>query len=201
MSAYDVALFLHLLGVVTLFAAIALVQGAGLCLRRAASAEQVRLWIGWTRSAAPLFPVALLVVVASGLFMAADSWSLSTPWIAVAIVSVIVLGGIGGIVQGMRFRTIGSAAATTENGPLPPRLRQLIAAPALWITVFTADVGTIGILWTMATKPGWIGSIAAVVGPAIVGAFAGFRAAHAAQRAARRARPVRRSPEAADAQP
>jgi hypothetical protein len=79
MTAYALALFAHLLGVVTLFAAIALVETAGIRLRRAATVEQVRLWVDLTRSAAPLFPVAVLTVLGSGLFMAADSWTFNTP--------------------------------------------------------------------------------------------------------------------------
>jgi hypothetical protein len=173
MTAYELALFAHLLGVVTLFAAIALVESAGIRLRRAASVEQVRLWVGLTRSAAPLFPVSLLAVLGSGLFMAADSWTFTTPWVVVAIVAVVVLGGIGGAVQGRYFAAIARTAAATEDGPVPQRLSELIAAPALWVAVVAPDVGALGILWTMAIKPGWTGSIVAVAGLAMVGAIAG----------------------------
>ena len=58
MTAYELALFAHLLGVVTLFAAIALVEAAGARLRRSADVQHVRLWVNLTRTAAPLFPVA-----------------------------------------------------------------------------------------------------------------------------------------------
>jgi hypothetical protein len=182
MTAYELALFAHLLGVVTLFAAIALVESAGIRLRRAASVEQVRLWVGLTRSAAPLFPVAVLTVLGSGLFMAADSWTFSTPWVVVAIVAVVVLGGIGGAVQGRYFAAIARAAAATEDGLVPQRLSELIAAPALWVAVVAPDVGAVGVLWTMATKPGWTGSIVAVAGLAMIGAIVGAtRSSHQRQ--------------------
>ena len=42
------------------------------------------------------------------------------------------------------------------------------------MAIVTPDVATLGILWTMATKPGWTGSIVAVAGLAIVGALAGY---------------------------
>jgi hypothetical protein len=174
MTAYEVALFAHLLGVVTLFAAIALVETAGARLRRAASVEHVRLWVDLTRSAAPLFPVALVTVLGSGLFMTADSWTFTTPWVVVATATVVVLGGIGGGVQGLRLAGIGRTAAAAQDGPVPQHLAELIAAPALWVAIVTPDVATLGILWTMATKPGWTGSIVAVAGLAIVGALAGY---------------------------
>jgi hypothetical protein len=174
MTAYELALFAHLVGVVTLFAAIALVQTAGARLRRAAKVQHVRLWVDLTRTAAPLFPVALLTVLASGLFMAADFWSFTTPWVVVAIAGVIVMGGIGGSVQGRYFAAIGRTARATEDGPVPQSLSELIAAPALWVSVAAPDVGTLGILWTMAIKPGWTGSIVAVAGMAMLGAIVGY---------------------------
>ena len=174
MTAYEIALFTHLLGVVTLFAAIALVETAGARLRRAGNVQHVRLWVDLTRTAAPLFPVALLTVLGSGLFMAADSWTFTTPWVVVAIAGVIVMGGIGGSVQGRHFAAIGRTARATEDGPVPQHLSELIAAPAVWVSVAAPDVGTLGILWTMAIKPGWTGSIVAVAGMAMLGAIAGY---------------------------
>jgi hypothetical protein len=135
MTGYELALFTHLLGVVTLFAAIALVETAGARLRRAANVQHVRLWVDLTRTAAPLFPVALLTVLGSGLFMAADSWTFTTPWVVVAIAGVIVMGGIGGIVQGRYFAAIGRTARATEDGPVPQPLGEFIAAPALWVSI------------------------------------------------------------------
>lgn len=174
MTAYEFALFAHLLGVVTLFAAIALIETASARLRRAASVEHVRLWVELTRSTAPLFPVALVTVLGSGLFMTADSWTFDTPWVVVATAGVVVLGGIGGSVQGLRLATIGRTAAAAQDGPVPQNLTELIAAPALWMAVVAPDVATLGILWTMATKPGWTGSMVAVVGLAMVGAVADY---------------------------
>ena len=174
MAAYNVALFAHLVGVVTLFAAIALVETAGARLRRAASVEHVRLWVELTRSAAPVFPVALVTVLGSGLFMTADAWTFTTPWVAVAIAGVVVLGGIGGGVQGLRFAAVGRTAAAAQDGPVPRNLAELIAAPALWVAVVAPDVATLGILWIMAVKPGWTGSVAAFAGPAMLGALAGY---------------------------
>jgi hypothetical protein len=174
MTAYELALFTHLLGVVTLFAAIALVETAGARLRRAANVQHVRLWVDLTRTAAPLFPVALLTVLGSGLFMTADSWTFTTPWVVVAIAGLIVMGGIGGSVQGRYFAAIGKTSRATEDGPVPQRLSELIAAPAVWVSVAAPDAGALGILWTMATKPGWTGSIVAVAGMAMLGAIAGY---------------------------
>jgi hypothetical protein len=68
-------------------------------------------------------------------------------------------------VQGRYFATIGRTSRATEDGPIPPRLSEFIAAPA---------VGALGILWTMAIKPGWTGSIVAVGGMAMLGAIAGY---------------------------
>ncbi|MCE3274897.1 MAG: hypothetical protein K0R13_752 [Propionibacteriaceae bacterium] len=62
----------------------------------------------------------------------------------------------------------------TKDGPIPRRLSEFIAAPAVWVSVAAPDAGALGILWTMAIKPGWTGSIDAVAGMAMLGAIAGY---------------------------
>ncbi len=68
MTGYTAALFVHLLGVVTLFAGIALQQSGAARLRAATSADEVRLWIGFLRPTAATFPAAVGVgLVGRGL--------------------------------------------------------------------------------------------------------------------------------------
>src|SRR5712691_12354665 len=66
MTGYTAALFVHLLGVVTLFAGIALQQSGAARLRAATTADEVRLWIGFLRPTAATFPAAVVILVGSG---------------------------------------------------------------------------------------------------------------------------------------
>ena len=164
----------HLVGVITLFAAIGLVEAAGIRLRRAATVTHIRIGVDLTRSAPPLFPVALLTVLGSGLFMTADSWSFTTPWVVAAIVCGRGLGWDRWQCAWRVLRRDATTAEAAEDDSVPHRLSELIAAPALWVAVVAPDAAAVGILGAMATKPGWTGSIVAVAGLAVVGAIAGF---------------------------
>lgn len=172
MRAYDFALFFHLLGVVTLFAAVTLVQAGGARLRRAATVEHLRLWLGLARPARVMFPVAGLLLLATGLFMTAEAWTFATPWVAVSIV-VLVGIAVGGGVQGRHFAEIGAAAAGVDEEALPSGLARLVGRPAPWRLGFAMNGAAVGILWLMTTKPGWLGSVTVALGLTAIGAIVG----------------------------
>lgn len=172
-QAYDVVLFAHLLGVVTLFAAVTLMQAGGARVRRAATVEHLRLWLGLIRPVRVMFPVASLLLLATGLFMAAEAWTFATPWVAVSIVGLVGISAVGGAVQGRHLAAIGVAAAGVDEEHVPSGLAQLVAQPAPWRFGFAANGAAVGILWLMTTKPGWLGSVAVVLGLTAVGAIVG----------------------------
>lgn len=174
MRAYDVALFIHLLGVITLFVAMGLVQRGGAGVRTAATVEHLRLWLGLVRTTQRMFPAAIVLLLASGLFMTADAWTFTTPWVVVALVGLAAVAALGGVVVGRGFAAIGEAAARAGEGALPADLAGLIARRGLWFSASALNGAAIGILWLMATKPGWTVSVAAVCALAVLGGIVGF---------------------------
>ncbi len=54
-TGYNVGLFFHLLGVVTLFGGVTIIQLGGARLRAAATIEEVRLWLGLLRMTGAMF--------------------------------------------------------------------------------------------------------------------------------------------------
>jgi hypothetical protein len=117
MSAYRTALFFHLLGVITLFAGVVLQQRGAAGLRGATTTGGIRFWMRVLRPSALAFPVALAVLLASGLYMATQAWSLATPWIATGFWTLLFMGVVGGTVVRRQFVAIEKASA---------------AAPAAW---------------------------------------------------------------------
>jgi hypothetical protein len=114
-TAQGVALFIHLLGVITLFIAIGLLQRGGARLRASSTVEEMRLWLGLVQTTRRMFPAALLLILLSGLYMTDQSWTFDTPWIIVAIVSVVIMGALGGAVVGRGFAAIGRATSGTGS--------------------------------------------------------------------------------------
>jgi uncharacterized membrane protein len=173
MTIYEVALFVHLLGVITLFIAFGIGQRAGQRARQAESVEQLRLWMSLIQTTGTMFPSAWVMILAGGLYMTADVWSFDTPWVVVALVSVLVMAIVGFAVPGRQLREVGMAAGSADAGPLSPELKALLARPALWTVMTASNAVSLGILWLMVSKPGWVASILIVVVLAVIGAAGG----------------------------
>jgi hypothetical protein len=177
---YNVVLFVHVLGVVTLFAAFSATQLGGAGLRRAESTEHARLWLGLLRVTGPMFGVAFLLILAAGLYMTADVWNFSTSWIIVALITVGVMLALGGGVVGRGLSKMGRMAAHEPDGPLSPELRAAIQDRALWMSSFILTGCGVGVLWLMTNKPGWVPSILVVVALGLIGAALGSAASRRA---------------------
>jgi len=176
MGLYELALFAHVVGAVLLFGGVALFQAAGARLRRARSAADVRQWLGLVRSAAALYPVASPTLLLSGLALTATAWTFTTPWVVVGIAALVALAASG---QGQRrrFQELGRAAAEADAAALPASVAALLVARGTWVSAFASNGLAVGVLWLMTTKPGWLGSVLALVVSAGAGAALGARVA------------------------
>lgn len=174
MSGNNLALFVHLLGVVTLFGGITIIQLGGARLRGASTIEEVRLWLGLVRVTGGMFPAALLLLLATGLYLTSEAWTFETPWVAVSIAGLLILPLLGRGVLGRQMAAIGRTAADAETGAVPAEIRQLVTAPAGWQAAFALNGIALGILWLMAIKPGLIHSLVVVVGMGLLGAVVGY---------------------------
>jgi hypothetical protein len=120
-SGYTVALFIHMLGVTVLFVGIGFQQRAGAQLRKAGTLQEVRLWMGFLRPTAGMLPAAVVVLLASGLYMTAQDWTIRTPWIATALVTVVGMVVVGATVLRGGFAKVGRHLAEGD-GPVPPEV-------------------------------------------------------------------------------
>jgi hypothetical protein len=173
-NVYDVVQFAHFLGLITLFIALAIVQRGGAKLRGAGTVEEVRMWLGLLRSTRPMFPAAVVFLLASGLYLVHLQWKILAPWVMTGLVAVAIMPFIGALVIGRRFDAIDKATAG-KQGAVPAEVTRLILQPGLWAAVFGLNGAAFGLLWIMTTKPGWVGSIGVVVVVAAFGVFAGSR--------------------------
>jgi hypothetical protein len=165
----NVALFIHILGVAVLFTAMGFLQRGGAKVRAASTAEEMRLWLSLVETTGRMFPLALLFILGSGLYMTDQVWSFDTPWIAVAIVSVILMGVIGGVVVGRDFSAMGRAAAGASSSDLT----RAVGAPLPWIAATALNGMGIGVVWLMTIKPGWTQSILVVTILTVLGGVIG----------------------------
>ena len=140
MTVYSVALFVHVVGAVLLFAALTV---EGVAIRQSlAGLLQINRVIG---------PISALAVLVPGLFMMATVWG-ARPWITAGLASWVLIAVVG-TATGIRI---------TRSGRTEGRL----LATSWWARTGLA----LGVLFLMTVKPGVLGSLVAVVGAALLGA-------------------------------
>ncbi|MGZ3676381.1 MAG: DUF2269 family protein [Ktedonobacterales bacterium] len=115
---------------------------AGACARRPR-------WAG----GAPLRHQHPVFILVAGLYMTFASWSFQTGWVAVALVSLLLIAPIAGVIVESRRRVIAKLATEAHDGPLPETLLARIHDPVLVTTPRTVTALLLGIVFLMTNKP------------------------------------------------
>jgi uncharacterized membrane protein len=146
----EIALFLHLVGVVTLFAGMA-VAGVGLAVaRRRERSSEIALLLWLTRIAVVLVVAGLVVAVACGFWLLdLTEFELGDAWVATAL-GLVILGAILGAFGGQRPKR---ARLLAERGGSAEELRRLLDDPlSMWLNA-AAAAAYVAVLALMVWKP------------------------------------------------
>src|SRR5437660_9412757 len=95
MSIYNIVLFLHVSGAIGYFVSMGTWLFGIAAIRRAQRVEQVRALTNLVGRLGPLFGISVLLILATGLYMAITSWGILTGWIDVALISLILIAPLG----------------------------------------------------------------------------------------------------------
>ncbi len=173
MSIYTIVLFLHVSGAIGYFAGMGTWLFGLAALRRAQRVEQVRALTNLAGRLGPLFGISVLLILATGLYMAITAWGLRTGWIAVALVSLILIAPLGTAFIEPRRRAIARLAREVPDGPLPQSLEQRIHDPILGTSLQTVTILLLGIVFLMTNKPSLIGSLIVMAVALVLGVVSG----------------------------
>jgi hypothetical protein len=174
MSVYTIVLFLHVSGAIGYFVSIGTWLFGLVSLRRARRVEQVRSLIYLVGLSGPLFGISVLLILVAGLYLTITAWSLQTSWIAVALVSLVLVAPLGTVLIEPRRRTIDRLAREAPEGPLPQTLEQSIHDPILLTALQTITALLLGIVFLMTTKPSLAGSLIVMVVALALGMASGL---------------------------
>ena len=166
MNTYHYVLYVHLLALFVGIGAGAVLLACLLQLRAARTLEQAAPFGMLAGKVGKFFPIAILGLFGTGAYMTAESsypWTWSTPWIVMAIIGLAVLGAQGGGIAEHTAKKLQAAMMANGPGPLGPEARRMTLHPGLWVVEFSNFGLVFGVVWNMTEKPGWGGSIAAVV--------------------------------------
>lgn len=169
MTLYSIVMFAHDIGALGYFVGFGLEWASLVRVRRASTAEQAREWLGLRAWVMPLGLTSLVLILLSGLYMAATEvgWM---GWIVVALASLVLIAILGATLTGLRIGAIEKAAAA-ESGPLSLALRQRLNDPLLSTSIQIRTAIALGIVFLMAVQPDLAGSLL-TIGIATVLGFA-----------------------------
>ena len=184
MTPYPIAVFVHVVGALGLFAAMGLEWVLVARLRGVETAERARDWLGLLDVIRRLSPASLAVLLLAGIYLAATVWG-GVGWIVVAFVALLLLPPLG-MIAGFRLPAVRRELAN-QSGPLSPGLRQQLDEPLFVASIQIRTAIALGIVFLMTTKPDAAGSAVAIAVAVVLGV--GF-SLPALNRARRRPSPV-----------
>ncbi|MBA3317238.1 MAG: hypothetical protein H0T50_04010 [Gemmatimonadales bacterium] len=154
----SLVLFVHIASSMGLFAALGIEGASLLQLRRASEPARLEAALSGYRWVRPVGGAGMMGTILSGAYLASTAWGWRTAWIDVALGGVVLLAVMGGTMTGLRIARLqkGVRDGTVGLPGLPAR------DPVLWLSFRTRVAILIGILFLMATKPGWQGSFVAM---------------------------------------
>jgi small-conductance mechanosensitive channel len=168
---YRLALFAHVLGMIGFFMALGVYVFGLAALRRARPVEQVRAICRMIFLTDAVAVVGILLLAAAGLSMALTTWNVRIGWIAMAIVSFILIAPIGPLIVERRLHAIDAMARATEEGPVSDTLARRISDPTIGAALAVLIALLLGIIFLMTTKPV---SVAEAILPMLVALAAGL---------------------------
>lgn len=172
MSLYTLALFLHICGAIGAWVSLGIWLFGLAALRHCRRVEQVRALAWLILLASPLMVMSVVLIGVAGFEMALSTWGLTTPWIAVSLVSVVLVGPLGAFVLDPRMRAIFAATRETPDGPLPTALFTQAHDPILVTTASTLASVLLGVVFLMTAKPPLPLSISVIAVAGLLGLIA-----------------------------
>jgi len=167
MNDYAIALFLHIVGALGLFVALALEWTSLLLLRRATTTEQVRERMRLASGVRGVSGASLATLLVSGLYLTATVWG-GVAWIGVALGAMVLMALLGAVLSGPRMAAIGQAVAHGSLAPVPD--------PLLWVSIQIRLAVALGIVFLMTFKPSLVGSLLIIAVAAVLGLIAALPA-------------------------
>ena len=159
---YQIALFLHILGVLCLMGGHTLIHASLEVMRRTQQVERVRDWIAIAAGLDRFMPLFTLAVLLPGVYMAWTAWGWATPWIDVSLALFLVMMILGPVLLGRRFAALNTLVKATPPGTIPAPVATRMRDRALWTIENTFTSLLLAILLLMTVKPNLAGTVIVV---------------------------------------
>lgn len=183
MSTVDtISLVLHVLAAAGIVAGGVVQVMAGTRVRQASTGRDLVQWAQFTRSGGMVVAVAALVSLLTGGHLAGAVWGgdaggFSNPFITLGMLGWLLLVPVGPMVGGARLRRLAASADGIGDAPLPAELVGEARHPAMWGAIHSLVGVSVGFVWVMVDKPGWLAGALVLLVTFALGWVAGAMAA------------------------
>jgi hypothetical protein len=179
---YHAVLYIHLLSLLIAVAVSGIIHVSDIEMRRAQTLGEVGRAGLRIKNAAMGFPIAVIGLVGSGVYMAHHlGWGWTSPWILAGEVGLFTIVAVGDAVNARHGKklgeAIGAAMARGGDGPVTAEVKELLDDPVAKFTAVMPTLLALGVVYVMTEKPGALGSAlalaiafasAAVIGPLLL---------------------------------
>jgi hypothetical protein len=184
MDGYHIALYIHLLALVSAACASSLVHFAEARRGKAVTPGEALQWHRLVGVTSRTFPIAILLLLATGSYMVSTSGNAlwATGWVKAGVIVSVLLFVVGGVIGARAKRMSRTLAELAQSQPAAahfPRHDSVIHMLS-WLNSGMA----VGIVGVMAMKPSVVGSTAIVAAAALLGVGISMRGGHATEAAA-----------------
>jgi len=173
MTIRSMALFFHLLGMLTLFGSL-LAEWLSLESLRRSEGEILPPFSLSILTALPRFtPIAGVLILASGGYLAARAGVWEFAWLRVSVTALVLMGILGEVALRPVRRALRQSSSSQRDAPIPG-VRQLAFHPFLRLSLRTRTAVALGIVYLMIAKPDLFQSVALIGTALVLGAAPGL---------------------------
>lgn len=159
---YRLALFIHVMGALTLFIAVGLNFASMLRMRQARTIERLAEWARVGLLAGRMIPVAILFISGGAIYMVTVAWGWQTAWVDVVLATFIGHAVVVQAIENPRLSKLHKGALKAPEGPVPLDLHLLANDGLMWTADLTVTTTTVGMIFLMSVKPDLVISLVAI---------------------------------------
>lgn len=156
---YNIVLFVHILGMVVMFAAIGILFTAMVSMLHAKERENVLQWSTLAVKLDGLMPLSTLLILAPAVYLVFAGWGWEVAWINVSLAVLVAISLMGPMINLRRLKKIMDAANSETESVLSAALLSKVRDRVLWNSVSIMTMLTVGILFLMVVKLPLLGSL------------------------------------------
>lgn len=171
MTAYNIALFLHILGAIGIVGGSALEHVLHARQLRTRTNEQLgeALWL--SELLGRLMPLFGLVILVAGLYMTFTTWGFGFAWIDLSLLLLVGIGAAAPLVLDPKIKAVRKLVTAGES---IERSHAVLRSPAYVATLNSFTAEAIAIVALMTLKLDWVPALIVVVVAAAIGIAVAF---------------------------